>query len=111
MKTIIRRLQRLEAVSAVAADGRRRDTLRVVAQYMGEPATLETATCHRRIDRNGLLMEVVYLEGRSEGLTDEDLDHFVGNFPIEPPRSDISGGRRKCDEDGCQEAAQRFDLA
>src|ERR1051326_6377527 len=97
MKTIIRRLQRLESVSAVAADVRRRDTLRVVAQYAGEPATLETATCHRWIDRNGLLMEVVFLDGRSEGLTDEDLDHFVGTFHVEVRGPSISGRSRRND--------------
>jgi hypothetical protein len=100
MKMMIRRLRRLEALSAVTADGQPRKTLRVVVQYVGggpatletEPAILETATCHRRIDRNGLLMEVVYLDGSSAGLTDEDLDHFVGNFPVEGAGHRMYGG-------------------
>ena len=99
MKMMIRRLRRLEALSAVTADGQPRKTLRVVVQYVvGEPATLETvpatletATCHRRIDRSGLLMEVVYLDGSSDGLTDEDLDHFVESFPVEAAGTGMYG--------------------
>jgi hypothetical protein len=106
MKTMIKRIRRLESLSSVAVDGRPRETLRVLVQYVGEPAPLETATCHRRIDRNGLLMEVVYVDGSSAGLTDENLDHFLENFPVEAPGPVCTGGRRTCHEDGGQKAAQ-----
>jgi hypothetical protein len=34
--------------------------------------------------------EVVELEGSGGGLTDEDLDRFVENFPIEPVGGHVS---------------------
>jgi hypothetical protein len=35
------------------------------------------------LGRNGLLIEVVELDGGREGLTDEDLDRFITCFPVD----------------------------
>jgi hypothetical protein len=83
MKTIIRRLRRLEALSAFTADGRPRETLRVVVRCVCGPPRLETSTCRRVLGRNGLLIEVVELDGGREDLADEDLDRFIASFPVE----------------------------
>jgi hypothetical protein len=82
MKTI-RRLQRLEGVWSVAADGRPRETMRVVVGCVCGPTNLAASTCHRRIDPTGLLVAVVELDGSSDSLTVEDLERFVEGFPIE----------------------------
>src|SRR6266849_1390652 len=106
MKTTIRRLQRLEGIGAVVADGRPRETLRVVVGYDSAPTYLETSKCHCRIDQSGLLIEVVELDGSSDDVTDEDLDQFIATSPVEmashgrrlgvPVRTALSGvqGRR-----------------
>src|SRR5258708_35251918 len=83
MKTTIRRLQKLEGIWAVAADGRPRKTLRVVVGYDSGPTYLETSKCHRRIDQSGFLIEVVELDGSSDDVTDEDLDQLITTFPVE----------------------------
>ena len=69
MKATIRRIRRLEALSLVAAGGKPQETLRVVLGYDSGPTKLETSTCHRRIDRTGLI-ELVELDGTSEDLID-----------------------------------------
>jgi hypothetical protein len=83
MKTMIRRLRRLEALCAITADGQPRETLRVVVRCVCGPPRLETSKCTRTLGRNGLLTEVVELDGGREGLTDEDLDRFIRSFPVE----------------------------
>jgi hypothetical protein len=35
------------------------------------------------LGRNGLLIEVVELDGGREDLADEDLDRFIASFPVE----------------------------
>jgi len=84
MTNLQRRLKKLEeALSAFPSDGRPRRTLRVVVGYDSGPAKLETSKCHRRLDRNGLLYEVLELDGGCEDLEDEDVDRFIEGFPIE----------------------------
>jgi|HubBroStandDraft_4_1064222.scaffolds.fasta_scaffold156760_2 hypothetical protein len=83
MKMMIRRLRRLEALSTLTADGRPRETLRVVVRCVCGPSRLETSKCTRMLGRNGLLIEVVELDGGLEGLTDEDLARFITSFPVE----------------------------
>jgi hypothetical protein len=70
MKQTIRRIRRLEALSLLAGCGKPQETLRVVLGYDAGPTRLETSTCHRRIDRTGLLIELVELDGTSEDLID-----------------------------------------
>ena len=82
MKATIRRVCRLEALSLVAVSGKH-ETLRVVLGYDSGPTKLETSTCHRRIDRTGLLIELVELDGTSDDLKDEELHAFIERFPIE----------------------------
>jgi hypothetical protein len=54
----------------------------VVVMHGGGPANLANSTCTRRLS-NGVLMEVVQLDGSREGVTDEELDRFVQSFPIQ----------------------------
>jgi hypothetical protein len=60
------------------------EPLRVVLCHPGPPADLEQSECHRSILEDGRLMEVVQLNGSSEGISKEDLDRFAARFPIEP---------------------------
>ena len=80
MKTMIRHIRRLEALSATA-DGPR-ETLRVVVRCVCGAPNLKTSKCKRMLDRNGLLTEIVELDGGRDGLKDEDLDRFIANFPV-----------------------------
>ena len=80
MKAVIRRLRRLEQARFEAGRGR----TRVVISGVGMPLNLEKSTCTRTLAANGLLTEIVQLDGRREDLTDEELENFVAEFPIEP---------------------------
>jgi hypothetical protein len=50
---------------------------------MDRDLALETSTCHRTLTASGCLIEVVRLDGRRGGLTDEELEKFVKSFPIQ----------------------------
>ena len=53
----------------------------VVRCVCGAPS-LETSKCKRILDRNGLLTEIVELDGGRDGLSDVDLDRFIATFPV-----------------------------
>ena len=59
-----------------------RQRLRLVVSGMDRDLTLETSTCHRTLAASGYLMEVATLDGRHDGLTDEDLEKFVKSLAI-----------------------------
>ena len=80
MKAIITRLRRLEQLHSEPG----REPMRVVISGVGIPLNLEKSTCTRTLAANGLLTEIVQLDGRREDLTDEELENFVAEFPIEP---------------------------
>ncbi len=88
MKAIGRRLCRLE--DRFAPPDKPRERYRLVVGRIGPEEGLQNATCKRTLCANGLLMEVVRLNGSSDGLTDEDLDRFVESFPIEPVGGHVS---------------------
>jgi hypothetical protein len=54
------------------------------------PLNLATSRCTRTLCPNGTLLEVVHLDGIHGNLNDEELDRFVGSFPV-----NIMGGFRK----------------
>ena len=60
-----------------------RQRLRLLVSGMDRDLTLETSPCHRTLTASGCLIEVVRLDGRCEGLTDEDLEKFVKSFPMQ----------------------------
>jgi hypothetical protein len=80
MRAVDRRLRRLEQLQFEPA----RVPMRVVISGVGMPLNLEKSTCTRTLAANGLLTEIVQLDGRREDLTDEELENFVAEFPIEP---------------------------
>ena len=46
-----------------------------------DPLNLEASTCTRTLCPNGVVTEVVTLEGRREDLTDEEREAFIAKFP------------------------------
>jgi hypothetical protein len=42
---------------------------------------LANSTCTRGVAANGVLMEVVELDGNGGSLTDEELESFIAGFP------------------------------
>jgi hypothetical protein len=79
MLRLIGRLAKLEKVLAPVRDATKRWIVVVVG---GRPANLANAKCIRRVS-NGVLMEVVQLDGNRDGLSEEQLNTFVESFPIE----------------------------
>jgi hypothetical protein len=66
MKTVIRRLRRIEdLLGAVQPDFVRnpRQRLRIVVAKMDRPLNLATSRCTRTLSPDGFLMEVVRLDG------------------------------------------------
>ena len=73
------RLQKLERQQSQVA----REPFRVVVSHAGKPLDLTKATCTRTLMPDGQLMEIVNLNGSSDGLSEEELERFVQGFPIE----------------------------
>jgi hypothetical protein len=46
------------------------------------PLDLENSSCVRQIWPDGSLFEIIYLRGRLEDLTEEELEAFVDRYPI-----------------------------
>jgi hypothetical protein len=71
------RIERLETRQQSA----QQESLRIVVT--GPFATdLTRAACYHTRCANGSLMEVVYLNGSRDGISDEDLERFIESFPI-----------------------------
>lgn len=84
MKTVLRRVRRLE--DQFGSSDRPRRHLRMVIGMAGAKPCLEDATCERALCSDGTLLEMVEFGKHNEGpddLTDEELDRWVGSFPIE----------------------------
>jgi hypothetical protein len=79
MRAIVRRLNRLDDRFAPKKPP---GVLRIVVSRVGEKANLEEATCTRSMCTDGKLMEIIDLNGFDDGITSEELDRFVGRFPI-----------------------------
>jgi hypothetical protein len=86
VKAVIRRIARLEDQFAPKVQPdflrRPRQRLRLVVSGMDRDLALETSTCQRTLTATGCLIEVVRLDGRHNGLTHEELEKFVKNFPV-----------------------------
>ena len=87
MKAVIRRIARLEEQLAPKVQPgflrHPRHHMRLVVSALDRDLTLETSTCHRTLTASGCLIEVVRLDGRRDGLTDEELEKFVESFPVQ----------------------------
>jgi hypothetical protein len=59
--------------------------LRVVMDMSSKSfrVNLATSTCKRTLRADGLLMEMVELDGSPDSMTDAELDAFVESFPID----------------------------
>jgi hypothetical protein len=80
MKTVIRRLNRLEDRFGPKKPRR---VLRMVVTRVGDgEPELEKATCTRSLCTDGTLMELIDLNSYSNPFTSEELDRFVERFPI-----------------------------
>ena len=84
MRTLARRVQRLQRQFAPAPDYRQnpRERLRVIVAAMDHDLSLATSTCSRTLCADGTLLELVNLDGIRGDLTDEALDEFVSRFPV-----------------------------
>ena len=72
--------ERLKTLECQRSTGQ---SMRVLIRGVCGPANLATSTCTRSLSENGHLTEIIHLDGGREGLSDEDLDRFVENFPVE----------------------------
>ncbi len=59
------------------------EPLRVVIRSVCGSANLANSTCRRTLDANGLLTEIVQLDGSLDDLGEEGLERFIASFPIE----------------------------
>ena len=88
MKTVLKRITRLEGEFQVTLTPRKR--LSIVVTRVDRKPSLEGATCTRTLCPDGTLMQVVHLDqsrpGREE-LTDEELERWIETFPIVRMRS------------------------
>jgi hypothetical protein len=82
MKTVIRRLNRLEDRFGPKKP---REVLRIVVTQVGAgDADLEKATCTRSLCSDGTLMELIDLNSCNNPFTSDELDRFVERFPVDP---------------------------
>jgi hypothetical protein len=83
MKTVLKRITRLEGEFQVTLTPRKR--LSIVVSRVDRKPSLDGATCTRTLCPNGTIMQVIHLDqslpGREE-LTDEELDRWIETFPI-----------------------------
>jgi hypothetical protein len=85
MKAIVRRVGRLEDRFQTQLSGKPNSSLRIIVTRAGsEPANLVTSTCTRYV-RDGLLTEVVHLDGARGLIGNEELETFVARFPRSNP--------------------------
>jgi hypothetical protein len=85
MKAIVRRVGRLEDRFETQLSGKLNSGLRIIVTRAGSDANLATSTCTRYV-RDGVLIEVIDLDGARGSISDEELDRFVESFPIDPRR-------------------------
>jgi hypothetical protein len=86
MKTLARRIGKLEDQFRPADMPRRHSRLQV--RLLGSKLCLTDAKCTRTLCSDGTVMELVDFQKYNEGpdeLTDEELDRWVGAFPIQRP--------------------------
>jgi hypothetical protein len=79
MRSVTGRLDKLEKTLAPARWPQL--GIRVLVSGMCKPASLTTSSCTRTL-REGVLTEIVDLDGSCDGLSDEELENFIESFPI-----------------------------
>ena len=91
MRALVRRLHKLEELAGVSGVPRQR--MRFVISTIGLTRDLARCTCRRTLGSNGLLTEFVDLDGDDPAWSDEDIDRFVEQFPIQ--RFGVAGERER----------------
>ena len=82
MKTIHRRLGRLEGGYAIGYSGWPKPGFRIIVSLPWKgPANLATSRCRRTL-RGGCITEVVNLDGDEAGIGEEELETFIAGFPV-----------------------------
>jgi hypothetical protein len=81
MRAIVRRVGRLENRYETQLSGKPKEPLRIIITRAAKHADLATSTCQRYF-RDGNLTEVVELDGLRDHLSDEEIEKFVGSFPV-----------------------------
>jgi hypothetical protein len=84
MRAIVRRVGRLEERYETQLSPKK--PLRVFVTRAGKDADLAKSTCQRYL-RDGILTEIVQLDGGADHLSDEEIEKFVESFPIKTERS------------------------
>jgi hypothetical protein len=83
MKTVLRRVGRLEERYAVNSSGKLRVGVRVIVSLPWKgPLSWATSTCRRTLNPGGAVTEIVNLDGTDEGIDEEELEKFIASFPI-----------------------------
>src|SRR5690242_1820164 len=91
MRALERRLSRLESESE-RCNGKPRTYFRMNLIRLDRVPGLIGATCTRRLSSDGASVHESVVLGHSDTgkrITDEELDRWVGSFPIEPYRPGI----------------------
>jgi hypothetical protein len=84
MKTLSKRLVRLEE-RLMPVDYARNARVRhqLTVTNIGKQPNLTTSTYRRIFGADGSLFEIVRLDGSREGLSDADLEKFIGSSPAD----------------------------
>jgi hypothetical protein len=84
MKTILRRVGRLEDRYAAHLSDKPQVAVRLLISYPWKGAlNLATSTCQRTLNAGGAVTEIVKLDGRDEDIGEEELEKFIASFPIQ----------------------------
>jgi hypothetical protein len=75
---LVRRLKRLE--HGIAPEHQAR--FRLIVSRPWKRLDLAKSTCTRCVCHNGVLTEIVHVEGDDAHISDGDLEEFIQSFPI-----------------------------
>jgi hypothetical protein len=56
---------------------------RIVVSRMDRKLNLETSSCTRMLSEDGVLTEVVRLDGISASFSEDELERFLARFPVQ----------------------------
>jgi hypothetical protein len=83
MKTILRRVDRLEDRYAINSSDQPMVSLRILLSSPRKgPANLATSTCSRQLCA-GNITEFVEIDGDDAGISENELEEFIAGVPVE----------------------------
>jgi hypothetical protein len=84
MKTILKRVGRLEERHAINSSGELRVAVRLIISTPWKgPLNLAASRCRRLLNTGGAVNEIIELDGRAEDIDEEGLEKFIASFPIQ----------------------------